>query len=389
MKRGFVILYIICISLLCGCNGGIYTNYKEVEQLQLVRTLGIDQENENEVRLTVSSGKSGGGPGALLSTTAPSVTAAARKLNDFAAGKQLFYDHSKFILFGEDTLRQDIGEFLSSVERSTEMRTSIELFAVRGDSARSLMIGSGDESYDISNVMESVQRDLKLRGDIQAFTVAETQRALSERGAALICALRPADTADVVYSVDAGTTAVADGFGILIAGQLAGYLNEKQATAACLMMNTPGLSAISLRGDDGSAATVMLEGGKFRLRPQWSTAGLDAVAVEVEVNAALQELSAGRQSGGSDALPELETLLEQELKGRCEQVLKASRTLGADFLGFGQHLRAQDAGRFDRLDSDWPGSTEFTVTVRATMDRSGGLDDAVGNEGGGTLDVPG
>lgn len=391
MKRRFAILYlIICILLLSGCGGGgIYTNYKEVEQLQLVRIMGLDRKSEDEVCLTVSSGKTcESGSNALLSITAPSVTLASKRLHDFASSKLLFYDHTKCVLFGEDTLREGIEEFLAYMERSTEMRMSIELFVVRGDTAVSLMGGNEDSSYDISEVMDSVQRDMRLRGDTHAFTCAETARALSEHGAALICALQPANTTDIVRAVEAGTIAVPKGFGILKGGQLVGFLTDEEAQAACLITETGALSTLTLTDKGHGTATVVLESCRCQVTPHWSEKGLERVELSLKTDAALTELSVSRKLDDSSYLDDLSKLLEQELEECCEKVLERSRELSADFLGLGRKLRAKDAKRYDALDTDWLGDTTFVVTVSAKVGRAGDLGDSVSSEGGGMLSVP-
>ena len=390
MKRAFTILYIICMLSLSACKaGGIYTNYKEVEQLQLVRIMGFDRADNGEQQLTVASGKAAAsGPSALLSISAPSITLCTERLHDYAASKLLFYDHSQCILIGEVCARQGVAEYLSYVERSTEMRTSMDLFVVKGDTARALMSGSKDESYDISQVMDSVQRDMRLRGDTHAFSCGETARALSEHGAALVCALMPTNTKDIVASVDAGTTAIPKGFGILKDGVLVDFLDEAQAQAACLVMETGELSTMTLRDRGGGIATVVLESCRCEIQPQWEGERLSRVQVRLTVDAALSELSEARQLDDSTFLDDLGHRLAQELSRRCEILLDKSREHEADFLGLGRKLRAKDPKAFDRLDTSWPGQTEFAVSVSASVGRAGDLGNTASSEGGGMLSVP-
>ena len=67
MKR-IIPLILACVLPLSGCGGGsIYANYREVEHLQPVQTLGMDASDIG-VRLTVSCPKpSAQSPGSIIS----------------------------------------------------------------------------------------------------------------------------------------------------------------------------------------------------------------------------------------------------------------------------------------------------------------------------------
>ena len=74
--RIFIII-IVCLALTgCGGDGGsIYSNYREVEHLRLILTLGLDRTGETTA-LTISSGRAAGsGQGALMSLRGESVAA--------------------------------------------------------------------------------------------------------------------------------------------------------------------------------------------------------------------------------------------------------------------------------------------------------------------------
>ena len=72
MKR-YISLLIIISSLLglTGC-GGIHTNYREIQQLLVVQTLGLDRE-EGSVRISMAAAAkaSGAGPRRMSASGAP------------------------------------------------------------------------------------------------------------------------------------------------------------------------------------------------------------------------------------------------------------------------------------------------------------------------------
>ncbi len=389
-----ILLILLCVPLLSACSSGtIYSNYKEIEQLQLVRTIGVDRLDDDTVELTVSSGKtSESGPSALLSAKAPSVSSADQQLHDYASSKQLFYSHTKYMLIGQDTAELGLGEYLGYVERSTSLRMSITLFAVRGHSAKDIMTGPGDASYDISEVMSSVERDVKLSGSSHVFSCAETARALSENGAALICALSAVPTEDIVFSADAAITAVPDGFGIIKGEHLCGFISSDDAVAACMLIGSGGLTMLVLPDDSGGSSTVTLESSHTDISPVWDSSGaLRSIDVSISVNASLTELTHPTNITDSGFLDSLSGILEADILRRAISVLSSAKSLGADFLGIKARIRDASPSRFDALDTPWEDilrSVEFNVSVNASIGKAGDLDNSVYSDGSGFISVP-
>ena len=53
---------VLALSLLAGCGGGrgVYSNYRRLEELQLVETLGVDAGEDGGVLLSASAGTGAG-----------------------------------------------------------------------------------------------------------------------------------------------------------------------------------------------------------------------------------------------------------------------------------------------------------------------------------------
>ena len=56
MKRCLPLILALSL-LLSGCSGSIFTNYREIEQMQLIQTLGVDRIG-NRLSVSVSGGHS-------------------------------------------------------------------------------------------------------------------------------------------------------------------------------------------------------------------------------------------------------------------------------------------------------------------------------------------
>ena len=392
MKKKLIVLLIIICMLpgLAGCehSGTIYSNYREVEQLQLIRTVGVDADGGN-VRLTISSGQpSDGGECMLLSRSGESISTAANSLQDYAAGQELYYAHAQYFLLGQRAAEGGVVRYLDYIERSTTLPMGISLFLVRGDSAEALITGSGDGQYDTGRSLDSLKRVVERRGDNHVFTCADTARSLSENGAALICALRRAGLDGSVFTGDTGgeATAVPDGFGILKDGVLVGFVEPDEALCAVILVQN-GMSGIVISDADGGQATLTLEGSRARARPVWNDDGsLGRVDLDVEARARLVELSQYHDTADPELLDLWGGILARELDRRFTNLLSLVNQYEADFLGLGNMLRDADAQRFDAMPRPWDellGSVEFSVNVEARVGRTSDLRESVSVDGEG------
>ena len=390
-KKIIVAIIIICILPgLSGCehSGTIYSNYREVEQLQLIRAVGVDSDG-GKVRLTISSGEPvEGGQCMLLSRSAESIATAANSLQDYAAGQELYYAHTEYFLLGQRAAENGIGQYLDYIERSTTLPMGISIFLVRGGTAEGLITGSGDGQYDTGQSLASLKRVVERRGDNHVFSCADTARALSENGAALICALRPSKLDGSVFTseVEAETTAVPDGFGILKDGALVGFVDQDEALCAVILIQN-GMSALVLSDADGGHVALTLEGSKAKILPVWNPDGsLERVDVDVELRARLVELSQYHDVADKGLLDLLGGILAREMDRRFTNLLSLENQYKADFLGIGNMLRDADARRFDAMPRPWDellGDVDFRVNVSARVDQTSDLTGSVSVDGEG------
>lgn len=384
-KRSLLCLTAVFSLLLSGCSasGSIFANYREIEQLQLVQTLGLDGD-DRELTLTVATGKPlDGSKPTVISRTARGLVQAITGIQDYSASEQIFFPHVQYILLGEDYAKNGLRDILDYVERDVRLRTGTELFVLRAATARELMTGTGDEQYTVTAILDSVRRDVNYRGDSHVFTLRETARSLGENGAALICAVRAVNIEGSVFLTEPGLTAVPDGYGVLKDGKLAGYISARNAEGASLLLDTLGTAVISLNDSAGDTVTLETTGSSASLRPIWTAEGkLDHIEVKAGLRAAVSEPDSRQKMLESR---EYTRLLEEALAGDMEKrvlsVLDTSSRLDADFLGLGSTLNRDNWRNYAALPEDWLRSAEFRVTVEAEIDRSYDLGDPAETEG--------
>lgn len=356
MKRLLLLLLMVCALPLSGC-AGIWANTRQVDQLLVIQTMGLDAESGG-VRLSLASGagiRAAGSP-SRLQGVAPTVTAAIEQIRNLANEDDLFCAHIGHVLLGEETAREGVGPCLSYICRSPDLRISVPLYVVRGGSAGEAVLGVGDDSYGICDALDSVDADVRLRGDGALTTAAEITGALEKTGSALICAVDYAPSAEeqqppVAGGSDSGEasplmTVAAAGYGVLVEGRLCAYLSRELAVGVGLLRNASGPCEIVLRDREGRPVTLELNRGSSAVTPLWSEAGaLTGLEIQVEASAALAERS------GPDAVreDELTARLEAELSERIGAVLRLSKSLGADFLDLGSRVELAAPGKYRAL----------------------------------------
>ena len=329
--------------LLSGCSGGsLYTNYREVEQLTVIQTMGFDRSSDG-ITLSVSTGNSGGGTSAnssvtRMSATEETVSLAQDKMRDHSASEELFFAHTSYIVLGEDAAKQGITPFLDYVSRSVSLREGTPIFIIVGDSAKALVLGAGGDDYDATNVLRSLERNIKHRGDLHVFTAANVTADLNRRGACLIAAIKCVDAKDVIEGAgDDELTAVPAGYAVIKDGKMVGTLGLDAARGVAILRNE--LRSCYVELDDAAVVTDNCE----------CKIDEDAREISVRLSSALAE--------GNEEPEALGAALKSSAEKWIRSALAAVDICACDFLGI-----------------DAPDYSTYNINVYAEVGRSFDID---------------
>ena len=174
MKRFLSLLIIICfIPAFCGC-GSIYANYREIQQLMVVQTMGIDREKGGiQVSLAAAAEAAGSEPRRMTAQGA-TITDAIDRAYKLSYEEEIFFSHVNHLLVGEAAAEEGLVAFLDYVCQSPAMRIDIPLYIVRGSTANQAVMEVGDSNKGISEVMQTVHESFASPGNSRVFTVADT-----------------------------------------------------------------------------------------------------------------------------------------------------------------------------------------------------------------------
>ena len=381
MKR--LVVSIAALSLLltgCGQTRGIYSNYRAIEELLLVRTMGIDADGAQLV-VSAAAGRPQGGRPTLLRRSAVSIPQGMEALQSRTPRGRLYFAHSQFLVLGQAWAERGIGALLDYIERDVHTRMGAALFVVRGGTAEALITGSG-EDWDVNDVLATVRTGTAHHGGCHVFDLRETAVRLSEYGAALICALRCVDTEGSVFALPEGRAAVADGYGILRGGALIGFLDETEAAAASAMLGVLGTVTREIPDGRGGTVTLGLRCGAPTFSLTRTERGT-ALSVRLAPEAAIAALDTERPVTDAAGVAALSSAVSETLCGELAQVLARSRAEDADFLALGRALRTLGVDPA-ALPQDWLQTLPVRISVEATLRQSYDMEARAGTDGGGS-----
>ena len=362
MRRALAVWLLISLFLpLSGCTLSVYNNYRELERLQVIETVGFDAAEGGGVKLSISAGRDASGREPVrASTTAQSVTEAMQELQGLSRSDELFFSGTGCILIGE-AAASETARWLELVARSDSLRLDTPVFAVIGGEASELVTEAGGEDGDITQIMQALISFAEKSGPARIYTCAEAARSLIENGAALIGSVRGTQDA----SKEGGLTAELDGYAVLGSmGRLMGCIEGEDALGVGLFYGEPGRAALTL--DCG--ATAELAGGKVGLRPVTDSSGaICALEVAVFVEAIVMETLPSLDLGADQARAQVEDELAERCGSWVYNILDKSIALGLDFLGLGQRLERENPQLWHSLPEPWLKELpELELTVRSS-----------------------
>ena len=398
MKRGLSLLIIICMLLsLSGCSG-IYSNFRELERLLVIQTMGIDFAEEG-VGISLASGANSDGSSPVrLFSTGVSVTSAVAHILSYSQEQELFLSHTSHVVLGEEAAKNGINGYLSYICLSPNLRTDIPLYIVKGGTAQEAVMQVGDGSKGISEVLEAVRANVDERGDSKAFSASDLLRDLERNGSGLVCAIEcspsiqeggtkqeggsgsssgtdSAESPDSTGGSGSGEekqekqalTAAAVGYGVIRGDRLCAYIDKEQAIGVGLLLNIVGISNIVVKDRYATPVTLELDQGSSEIKPVWAEDGsLEMLDIQIKAAANIAEIGGGGHFSEPDYEDYLTAQLETAVSERVSSVIQLSKTLQADFLGLGNIVEMDDAEKYRALGGDFA-SLLPGLTVRISV----------------------
>lgn len=317
MRRSCLLILALAL-LLTGCRqyAGVLPYGREIEDMELIRTLGVDTAAEGAGVSVTASGGAAQEETRVVSGQAGTISAAVLALQG-EGSSYLYFGHVTQLLLGEELARQGVMASLNYVLRDVEMRLETALYVVRGGTAGGAIEAAAQEG-SATDRLEALAADAGLTAGSMPRTVKDVLAELDRQNASFLPAVL----------ADGGLTAA--GYGILKDGTLVGWAEGEAALGVNLIFGKVDADVVEVTAPDGTKAALRVVGASASVRPVWQEDRLTGLEVRCKVDANLAEGSAMPDEA---ALAALERALAEIEAERMTKALELSRTLDADYLG--------------------------------------------------------
>lgn len=406
MKRFLSLLITMCaLPALSGCSS-IYSNYREIQQLMVVQTMGIDREKGGvQVSMAAAAEASGGRP-RRMSAQGSTITAAIDRAYKLSYEEEIFFSHVNHLLVGEAAAEEGLDAFLDYVSQSPTMRIDIPLYIVRGSTANQAVMEVGDSSKGISEVMQTVHESFASPSNSRVFTVADTINSLLRYGSALVCAVECVPSSESVSPGKSASAqgggeqnaqqgeeqnpqqeegqnaqdktqgetplmAVPAGYAVIRDGKLCKFIEPEEAAAVGLLTGSLPITDITVTDMNGKDASLELNQGSAEITPVWGGKGqLKGLNIQAQVSASVLETDNWQQGSSNEYINHLTAQLESAVSQRLSSLLRTSMKLKADFLGLAGQVERKSPENYrlmsQRFSELLPG-LELQITVSGQL----------------------
>ena len=196
MKRMGAAAVLAAALLLSGCGKAALPYAREMGDMALLRTMGVDAgEEAGQVRVTVSTGKRAAGlqgesqPPLILSAGGESLSAACLSMQGLS-DSYVFYGYVDQLLLGEEAALEGVEPVLDYFSRDVELGLGAQVWLVRGGTAQAAIEAGGETGVD--SRLSTLQTDSEMGAAGITRTAGEVFSSLLEQGCAYLPALRAA-----------------------------------------------------------------------------------------------------------------------------------------------------------------------------------------------------
>lgn len=370
MKRMGAAAALAAVLLLSGCGKAALPYAREMGDMALLRTMGVDAgEEAGQVRVTVSTGKRAAGlqgesqPPLILSAAGESLSAACLSMQGLS-DSYVFYGYVDQLLLGEEAALEGVEPVLDYFSRDVELGLGAQVWLVRGGTAQAAIEAGGETGVD--SRLSTLQTDSEMGAAGITRTAGEVFSSLLEQGCAYLPALRAAGAEEGEQ-----TALLEAGYGVLRDGALAGCLEGESAKGLELLTGQTAEDIIEVDLPSGRAVARITE-VSTRCEPVFQGEELTGLRLYCRAAAELAEFHEPMDQG---ELAQLREALEERESLRLRQVMEQLRAWGTDCTALGSQVAQANPARWEKLRGEWEerfSTIPYEVSVQVSVSRTYG-----------------
>ncbi|GAB6180501.1 Ger(x)C family spore germination protein [Desulfotomaculum defluvii] len=370
MRKAMITLLVSCICItITGC-----WDLTEPERLGLVMAVGIDQDENNDIRITcaevnvqsVGGGSAGGGGGSgngppfhVHSGTGKTVFDAIRRLS-MEAAYRLFFAHTQVIILSEEMARsRGIKPIIDFFERNEEIRRSTWFLIAKEGQLDKIITADmpikTSKGQFLAGIIEHRERNAffapnRLGDFIEIFSeegnepytagVAIHGVPLSGSPASFGDPQKPR-TSDMVVLDTA----------VFKQDKMVGWLNDWESRGL-IWVKGEGIGGIITTYLDGQRIALEVINGQSKVEPEIKD-GQIQIRIKVKVESNIGDSEANLDFSKTQTIKKVEALQAEAVKKEINLALNKSRELNTDIFGFGRALHAKYPDQWKQIRKGW------------------------------------
>lgn len=373
---------IVCLAaLLAISNAGggeeIFPIARDITNVQMMRTLALDQGEDARFLVTVSGGVRAGDEGSdpqppvILSWEGETVFAACLRIQTYGDG-YVSLGHVGQCVVSAEVAQGGTESLLDFVERDDELRIDTDLYVTEEEPAAAVLTEVASSSKAATDRLDSIRRDLGTESLGWPVTVREFLTDLEDNG----CGMAPVVELE---QEEEEMTIRCDRMCWFREGKLAGTLTQEQSRAAAILLGQAESGAVECTLSDGSLAGLRLTGADCGWEPVWEGDELTELRLTVTVRADLAELQGGASPNDPAVRRELNEGLSAVLREQIASLIAYTREENADLLHLRRTIETACPARYRRIEENWErwfSAVPIAVRVNGVVERSYDIDRA-------------
>ncbi|SFG15308.1 spore germination protein KC [Halobacillus alkaliphilus] len=388
-KYAAVCLLVVGVSvLLTGC-----WNSKEINELAIVTTMGIDQAEEDgrfEVTIElanppeVAGGSQSSGRAStatVYSATGDTLISAIRRIVQ-QTPREPFFPYTQSIVFGEELARSGIQDTFDLLERNQEFRTTPRVLIARGHTAKEVIkILSPLEKIPAKKLVKTSEISGKSLGETITVKVFEfVDQITSESaeplvgGVSIIGDKEQGTGVSNIEDTEPNALIKSEGLAIFKDGHLKRWVEKEDARGMLWVVNKIESTIINLDcNQEASALSIKITNTHSSINAVIKN-GQPTITIDVKEEGEVEEVLCNIDVTDQTTIQNFEKQLEDKTKQEIERAIKIAKEEKSDVFGFGEAINRKDPGLWKQIKKNY--DEEFTalevnIKVDAYITRSG------------------
>lgn len=371
-KKAQAILLAGAVSLsLTGCSGDFFPTARDITNVQLMRTMALDQGEDGKLLVTVSGGVRPGDEGSeaqppvILSWEADTAFSACLTIQTYGDG-YVSYAHVGQCVISADASEWAIDGLFDFVERDFDMRVDTNLYVAEQSAASDILTEVASEHQSASDRLDSIKRDLPMESEGWPVTLRDLLIDLEDNGCAMVPVVE-------LKEEEGEKTIGCNKMGWFREKNYGGTLTSEQSRAAAMLIGQAHSGAVELELSDGSKIGLRLTNVQSSWEPVWEGNRLTGAKASVNITADLAEQQGAADIYALEVQREMKEKLSEKIKSQLKELLELSQEENADFLHLRRTLGVRCPARYRLLEEKWEEwfpELELDVEVDSTIERS-------------------